>query len=195
MEAVWAAGDGGVMNRVGRAIRAHLTYANIVATLALVVATGGTAAAAVIVTSNSQVAANTISGHNPPKGKHSNLIAGSVNATDLSPGVKSSFKVHCPAGLQRGGDLCFDPSPRAEASFMAALEACENANLRLPSTGELAEVYQHTGAPQPLQWTSTFIDNGIRFVAARLANTSSRQLELGFGGSQSAYRCVATPAN
>lgn len=183
------------MKRSGRTIRAHLTYANIVATLALVVATGGTAAAAVIVTSNSQVAANTISGHNPPKGKHSNLIAGSVNATDLSPGVRSSLKMHCPARLQRGGDLCFDPSPRADASFAAALAACENANLRLPSVGELAQVYQHTGAPQPQEWTSTFFANDSGFVGTNLANSPSRQLEIGTSGADAdfPYRCVATP--
>ena len=184
------------MKRVGRAIRAHLTYANIVATLALVVATGGTAAAAVIIKSNSQVAGNTISGHNSPKGKHSNLIAGSVNATDLSPGVKSSFKVHCPAGLQRGGDLCFDPSPRAATSFAAALAACENANLRLPSTGELAEVFQHTGAPQPQEWTSIFFSNNSGVLAANLADTPSRQLVMGTSASLDLpYRCIATPTN
>jgi hypothetical protein len=162
-----------------------------------VVATGGTAAAAVIVTSNSQVAANTISGHSPPKGKHSNLIAGSVNATDLSSGVKSSLKVHCPAGLQRGGDLCFDPSPRADTGFVAALAACENANLRLPSAGELAEVYQHTGAPQPQEWTSTFYTNDFGFIATNLSDTPSRQLQIGTAGASAdfPYRCVATPTN
>ncbi len=185
------------MKRFGHAIRAHLTYANIVATLALVFATGGTAAAALIITSNSQVAANTISGHKPPKGKHANLIAGSVNATDLSSGVKSSLKVHCPAGLQQGGDLCFDPSPRADTGFVAALAACENAGLRLPSAGELAEVFQHTGAPEPLEWTSTFFDNGV-FSAAVLGDTSSREFTMGsdpLSNSLSSFRCVATPTN
>jgi hypothetical protein len=62
----------------------HLTYANVVSTLALVFAMGGTAAAAVMITSNKQVAPNTISGHTPPSGDHANVIAGSINNTDLA---------------------------------------------------------------------------------------------------------------
>jgi hypothetical protein len=186
------------MKRFGHAIRAHLTYANIVATLALVLAMGGTAAAAVIVKSNSQVAANTISGHQPPKGRHSNLIAGSINGTDLSSGVKSSFKVHCPAGLQRGGDLCFDRSPRAATDFPTALAVCANAELRLPDVGELAEVLQNTGAPQPAEWTSDFDFNGAGVVDVDLlGNTASRALVFVADPDEisAPFRCVSTPTN
>jgi hypothetical protein len=38
----------------------------------------------VIITDNSQVASNTISGHKPPSGKHANIIAGSVNGQDVA---------------------------------------------------------------------------------------------------------------
>jgi hypothetical protein len=64
-------------------IRQRLTFANVISVIALFVALGGTAAAAVIVTDNSQVAQNTISGHKPPSGKHANLIAGSINGQDV----------------------------------------------------------------------------------------------------------------
>jgi hypothetical protein len=63
--------------------RPRLTFANVVSVLALFVALGGSASAAIIVSSNSQVAKNTISGHHPPSGDHPNLIAGSVNGTDV----------------------------------------------------------------------------------------------------------------
>jgi hypothetical protein len=66
-------------------LRPHLTFANVVALLALFVALGGTAAAALIITDNSQVAQNTISGHKPPSGKHANIIAGSINGQDVYP--------------------------------------------------------------------------------------------------------------
>jgi hypothetical protein len=58
--------------------------AMVVALIALFVALGGTALASVIITSNSQVAQNTISGHKPPSGKHANLFAGSVNGQDVA---------------------------------------------------------------------------------------------------------------
>lgn len=45
---------------------------------------GGSAYAAVIVTSNDDVAPDTIAGHKPGSGKHSNLILGSVTNEDLA---------------------------------------------------------------------------------------------------------------
>src|SRR5437588_2220334 len=74
-------------------LRRHLTFANVVSMVALFVALGGTALASVIISSNSQVAQNTISGHKPPSGDHSNLISGSVNATDLASSAVSAAKL------------------------------------------------------------------------------------------------------
>src|SRR5436190_2540118 len=66
-------------------LRSHLTYANVISTLALfLVLGGGTALAAYVVSSNSQIGPNTVSGHKPPTGKHANLIGGSVNGQDVA---------------------------------------------------------------------------------------------------------------
>lgn len=64
--------------------RFRLSPAMIVAWCALFVALAGTAAATVIVSANGQVAKNTISGHKPPRGDHSNIIAGSVTSADVA---------------------------------------------------------------------------------------------------------------
>ena len=64
-------------------LRSHLTYANVMVTILAFVVLGGTAAASVIITSNSQVASGTISGHHPPTGDHANIIGGSINGTDV----------------------------------------------------------------------------------------------------------------
>jgi hypothetical protein len=48
---------------------------------------GGTALASYVVSSNSQIGPNTVSGHHPPTGMHANLIAGSVNGQDLASGA------------------------------------------------------------------------------------------------------------
>src|SRR3954470_555818 len=154
------------MNRIGRGIRRRLTYANVVATLALFVAMGGTAAAAVMITNNNQVAPNTISGHQPPSGKHANLISGSVNATDLSSGVKSSFKVHCPAGMQFGKDICFDADPRPAATVAVAQQTCVNSFLRLPTIPEVTEMFNYLGAPQSGLWGSNFyVDDSFHLAS------------------------------
>jgi hypothetical protein len=66
-------------------LRSNLTYANVMATLAVfLVVGGGTALGAYVVSSNSQIGPGTVSGHKPPPGKHANIIAGSVNAADLA---------------------------------------------------------------------------------------------------------------
>ena len=68
--------------------------AMIVACVALFVALGGTATAVTyVVSSNSQIGPGTISGHNPPSGKHGNIISGSVNGTDLAPNSVGSSEI------------------------------------------------------------------------------------------------------
>jgi hypothetical protein len=54
---------------------------------------GGTAAAAFVVNSNSQVAGNTISGHHPPAGAHANIMSASVSAQDLATGSVTNAKL------------------------------------------------------------------------------------------------------
>ena len=66
-------------------LRSRLTYANVISTLALfLVLGGGTALAAYVVSSNSQIGPGTVSGHKPPTGKHANIIAGSINGQDVA---------------------------------------------------------------------------------------------------------------
>jgi hypothetical protein len=68
--------------------------AMIVACVALFVALGGTGlAASYVVSSNSQVGPQTISGHQAPSGDHANVISHSLNLQDLAPQSVNSAKV------------------------------------------------------------------------------------------------------
>src|SRR6266480_727583 len=58
-------------------------HATVVAYLALFVALGGTAAAAFVVSSNSQIAPNTIYGSNAPTGANKNVVANSLTGNDI----------------------------------------------------------------------------------------------------------------
>jgi hypothetical protein len=129
----------GCMKLLRERLRSHLTYANAMATIAVFIALGGAAMAAVVVNSNSQVAKDTISGHKPPSGKHANVIAGSVSGSDLSTGIKASLTLHCPAGLSRAADICFENPMRDGATLAEAIKACAVDQRRLPSAGELAQ--------------------------------------------------------
>src|SRR3954453_5848594 len=55
----------------------------VVACVALFVALGGSAMAAYVVSSNSQVGPGTISGSTPPSGAHDNIIDGSISSADI----------------------------------------------------------------------------------------------------------------
>src|SRR4051812_23674220 len=160
-----------------RRLHPQITPSLVVSLLALFVALGGTAYAAIVVSSNSQVAQNTIAGHAPITGVHSNLISGSVNATDLSSAYKTSVKVHCPSGLIFAGDICVELNLR-DAPFAAALSTCAVAGRRLPDPGELALAFEHLGAPQTPQWVASFANdsNGtsLTLVAGLMWDDASR---------------------
>ena len=77
-----------------RRLLSHLTYANVISTLSLfLVLGGGTALAAYVVGSNSQIGPGTVSGHKPPPSKHANIIGGSLNATDLAASAVTGPKI------------------------------------------------------------------------------------------------------
>jgi hypothetical protein len=74
-------------------LRSKLTYANVMATIAVfLVLGGGTALGAYVVSSNSQIGPGTVSGHKPPTGKHANIIAGSINGQDVANGAVGPTK-------------------------------------------------------------------------------------------------------
>ena len=83
-------------------MRRHLTYANVVSTLCLIlVLGGGTAMASLIITKNSQVDRGTISGHHPPSGDHPNIIGGSLSGADLSGQLRGSLRLLLPSRPSR----------------------------------------------------------------------------------------------
>jgi hypothetical protein len=76
-----------------RRLLSHLTYANVMATIAVfLVLGGGTALAAYVVSSNSQIGPNTVSGH-AGSAANKNIIGGSVNSTDLASGAVTGAKI------------------------------------------------------------------------------------------------------
>jgi hypothetical protein len=178
-------------------IRKHLTYANVTASLALFLAMGGTAAASVIVHSNSEIARKTVSGHEPPPGKHANLIAGSVNAKDLSPDLTSSFQLHCPADMQQAADICFEPSARASTPFVTALQTCQSLRRRLPTVAEMAEIFDHTGAPQLSEWTDSVFIQSTAAYATVMSDEASRAIDINYAAFTTGipFRCVVGPGN
>jgi hypothetical protein len=102
-------------------IRRHLTFANIVSLIALFVALGGTALASVIITSNSQVAKGTISGHKPPSGDHSNIIPGSVNGQDVADNSLTGADILESSLTGDARALIYDGSPSSGPKTLATV--------------------------------------------------------------------------
>jgi hypothetical protein len=134
--------------------RSRLTFANVVSVIALFVALGGTAIASVIITSNSQVAQNTISGHKPPSGNHPNIIAGSINGQDIADrsGVDTcqtpltaKFGAIC-AGSDAVARTWSRTSSNPEDP-VGALQYCASYGLRLPSVSEATTLAQKYDVP------------------------------------------------
>jgi hypothetical protein len=142
-------------------IRRHLTYANVMATLAVFIALGGTALASVIITSNSQVAQSTISGHKPPSGKHPNIIAGSINGTDIAD--RSGVDTCKTPLVAKFGPLCVGSDGGAR-TWRNAMDYCAGFGLRLPSVSEaiaLALSYDVPGVSGTQHfWTDEELFNG-----------------------------------
>jgi hypothetical protein len=125
-------------------IRPHLTFANVVSVIALFIALGGTAMASVIITSNSQVAQNTISGHKPPSGDHPNIIAGSINGQDIADrsGVDT-----CKTPLTiKLGAICAG-SDAVARPFLFAAGHCSDFGLRLPTLSEAITLARNYDVP------------------------------------------------
>lgn len=95
-------------------LRSHIhrpSPAMVVALLALFIALGGTAMAAFVVSSNSQIAPGTIYGHNAPAGKNKNVVADSVSGAD----VKESTLGQVPSAANGARRIAFN-HPDADAS-------------------------------------------------------------------------------
>ena len=155
-------------------IGSHLTFANVVSLAALFIALGGTATAVnYVVSSNGQVGPGTISGHEPPTGKHANIIPGSITGFDIADrsGVDT-----CRSPLtEKFGPICAGAAGISQ-NWENASEYCGSKGLRLPSPSEaiaLATGYDVPGVGNSQHfWTDDVFYNG-GFEAIDLSETGA----------------------
>lgn len=189
-------------------IASRLTYANVVATLALFVALGGTAIAAHELIDGKDIEKNSVPGNRlktkTVTGKQvKTATLGRVpNAARLGGRPASSYRLRCPLGLRRAADVCFEPTRHAKALWEVALRTCASAQLRLPSAPELALVFDHSAAVQGTEWTSTAYEDrdepSLYTSATTLEQTSGRELRASIQERTSfakEFQCVTSPSN
>ena len=201
------------MNRV----RPHLTYANVMSTIAVFGVLGGGAWAASKIDTNQiengavtakklhrkavttkKIKNEAVTGDKAKESSFSQVPSATHadDATKLDGQPASDYRLHCPGNLDRAGDLCYEVNPRPAASYTSALKACALDQRRLPSDGELALVFDHLGAPQDAQWVSGhWRESNSTFTAFLEENASRQIIPGGTNGFNAAFRCVTSAAN
>jgi hypothetical protein len=195
-----------------RRIRSHLTYANVMATIAVfLVVSGGTAVALsgsnTVFTDDIANDTRPASGGNPAGGLAAadlrpNSVGGSEAANESLTGADIANKsgVDSCVNTIRLGDLCFraENSPRP---WTQAAGHCANLNLRLPTYGEaraLARTYDLPNVDQGERfWTDeTVIDTDGEFQAFLEYDAGSvGGSERGAWTNSFETVCVTTPTN
>ena len=113
-------------------LRPHLTYANVMATIAVFVAIGGTSYAATKLTGK-DLRAHSLTARN----FHKNSVTGAAvregtlsvvphaaDADHLDGATAEAFLVRCPEGTLAVADTCIETQAHAPAYFSAALHEC-----------------------------------------------------------------------
>jgi hypothetical protein len=165
-----------------RRIRSHLTYANVMATIAVfLVLGGGTALAAYVVSSNSQIGPGTVSGHKPPTGKHANIIGGSITAQDVANN-----------GL--GGQVIAEPTLTGNAQKLIFHAATGPIPTEIATVGPYA-IKAACEEPSPAHWALTLYVNGPAGTASYtyLDSVNDNGIDDPTGGFRSDTRPI--PAN
>jgi hypothetical protein len=196
-------------------LRARLTYANVVATLALFVALGGSSYAALTIT-GSDVRDRSLSGkdlkRNTLTGRHikeSRLgtVRRARNAARVGGRTVQRLLLRCPDGTLPAADVCVELQARAPANYGSAVLTCGSTDStrgpgrRLPTHGELRQALTHeqvqiapggelTGHVYPSSAQAGRVD--VLFVTDEVGSVG---LASDTAAEAKAYRCVADPLN
>ena len=198
-------------------MRRHLTYANVVATLALFVALGGSSYAALKI-SGKQIKNRTISGKklkrntlggtqikesalkSVPRANRADSTsradtagnAGTLDGTD-----SSAFKVRCPAGTAPAAGVCVETTsrPGPQVTWEAAYSVCANANRSVPTLSQLVAHARSASFPNngDDHWSE---ESGGAYQGYSVDKASNFvSVTLGVDTSTGFVRCAVNPAN
>src|SRR6188472_2153917 len=200
-------------DRVLDRIRARLTYANVMATLAVFIALGGSSYAAATINGR-DIKPRSITGgklkHNTLTGtqiKESKLarVPRARDADRVGGQTAADLKLRCPADTFPIADVCVEKAPRAATPYGSAIIECSQVGTpqgpgrRLPTHGELraalsavplapggeltSNVYPSTTDPSRLD---------VLYVTDQVGNFS---LTPNTAVGAKAFRCVTDPLN
>ena len=194
-------------------LRHRLTYANVMATVAVFIALGGSSYAALTISGsdirNRSIAGkklkrNTLTGKQVRESRLSR-VPRARNADRLNGATAASLRVRCPADTFPSADVCVERTARAAASYGTAVLECAQAGTpagpgrRLPTHGELRAALTAVQLAAGGELTSEVYPSGstpgqleVLYVTDQ-AGSAAVTSNTGAGGK--AFRCVADPLN
>jgi hypothetical protein len=195
--------------------RPRLTYANVVATLALFVALGGSSYAALKI-SGRDIQKHTITGQNIRQnslGRHQikesslSAVPRALSAARLGGYTAERFLVRCPQGTIPAAGICIETTARPPAAYGRAVDLCgmtdaqSAAGRRLPTHNELMEALQHpeiqlaAGGELTSEVSASTSEPGRVNDLYITEKGGAVGLTPDIGSGAKSYRCVAPPLN
>lgn len=196
-----------------RRLRPHLSYANVMATIAVFIALGGSSYAALTITGKNvknssltwrDLKRNTLSGS---RIKESRLgrVPRAANADRLNGLAAVQLLVRCPAGTFPTGGTCIETAPRPPQSYGGAVLACGSAGgdrspgRRLAFLSELINAFTQQGvdlAPGGELTGHVYPrGDGNQDVLYVTGETGATSVLTNDGNTPKAFRCAVDPLN
>jgi hypothetical protein len=195
-------------------LRRHFTYANVMATLAVFIALGGSSYAALQLTgrdikdgslTHRELKRNTLGGTRIKESRLSK-VRRARNADRLNGLSASRFLVRCPRDTVPVSDVCVETTPRASAPYQTAAVACEQVDRRttpgrrLPSHDELMTALGDNGialAPGGELTRNVYPSSAAGQVDVLVITDGGGSVALtsNTAAGAKAFRCVADPLN
>jgi hypothetical protein len=203
-------------------LRRHISYSNVVATLALFIALGGSSYAALRIGSR-DIRDNSVrsvdirdNGIRSRDVRNRSVRARDVGLDALGGGViKESrlgrvpdaallegkpafeFRLRCPPGMIPKAGVCVESAPRAPLTFSSAIGLCSDNGRQLPDYAVLSRTGEENGplSSQP-EWTSSVYEGATDELKVVLVTSNGGEaFAPAIGPTPRPFRCMALPSN
>jgi len=200
-------------DRVRNRFRQRLTYANVMSTLAVFIALGGSSYAAVTISGSSiknrsipakKLKRNAITGKEVRESRLS-AVPRARTADRVGGFTASALRVRCPGDTFPIADVCVERTPRPASSYGSAVLQCAQVGTpagpgrRLPTHGEMTAALTAVTLAPGGELTSNVYpsgsDPGRLDVLAVTDQVGSVALTPNIAAGGKAYRCVMDPLN
>jgi hypothetical protein len=196
-------------------LRGRLSYANVVATLALFIALGGSSYAALTITgkdvrnaslTGKDVKRNSLTGRQIREGRL-DTVPRARNSARVGGLTAGRLLDKCPAGTLPVADVCVETAPRPAQIYSAAVSTCGDVDTpqrpgrRLPTHGELSKAFSVPGfaIAGGGELTSDVVPSSVRPGEVAVLYMTDGLGGIGVAENRAdqakAFRCVLDPGN